>query len=254
MFKIGRCFSAFNKGDTPYREAAKLGYSYLEVPLRGLKRMSNKKLEQIRANAAGHNLEIYSTNLFFKGSVRLFVSQRRKEKLFAYAEKVLAKAQLLGVKVAVLGSGHARKKPANISHKQAQIELVDFFIRIADIAAGYDIVIALEPLNREETNMINSTADGIEFVKLVNRSNFRLLIDYYHMMKENEDMSVIQLAAPVLAHAHIATHDRKFPAQERFDEYREFLDALHNVSYNGRITIESNFAGESDVRHLDIRQ
>jgi len=204
MIKLGRCFSSFSMGDAPYRDAAAKGYSYIEIPLRAMKRCPPKKLEKIRGSAERHGLEVYASNLFFPGGIHLLNGKTSEKKILSYAGDMLAKAKILGIKIAVIGSGGARMKPDSMSGEQASEALADIFSKIAGIAAGYDITIALEPLNRGESNTVNSTLEGYELVTRVDHPNFLLLADYYHIAMENEDLSVLEKAAPVLVHTHIA--------------------------------------------------
>jgi hydroxypyruvate isomerase len=45
---------------------------------------------------------------------------------------------------------------------------------MAPIAARYDVVVVLEPLNKKECNLINSVFEGGVIVEEVNHPNFRL--------------------------------------------------------------------------------
>ncbi|MCL2106668.1 MAG: sugar phosphate isomerase/epimerase [Oscillospiraceae bacterium] len=255
MIRIGRCVSLSERFDALCGEAAAYGYAYLELALRSLEELSAEELARARETAEEHGLEIYSTNLFLPGRLSFFDAD--KSALYAYAHSVLVKAASLGVRVAVLGAGDARRRPAGMAEVTAEAWLLEAFKALADIASGYGVIIALEPLNKLETNMITTTAQALEYISLVGHPHLRLLIDYYHFCMEREDPAIIQRAGPVLAHTHLATPlDRQFPSPERAGEYRGFFEALRHSGYRGGMSVECDFSGEAaagGVHHLPAR-
>ena len=72
------------------------------------------------------------------------------------------------------------------------------------MAGRYGIIIAVEPLNRAETNIINSVEEGLKFVRDVDHANIKITADFYHMRRENEPMDVLIQAGKDIAHLHIA--------------------------------------------------
>ncbi len=71
------------------------------------------------------------------------------------------------------------------------------------------LIIALEPLNRAETNLINNSASGAALVEAVAHPSFRLLPDYYHMALENDASGNAAKYSRPLAHARIAAPRRR---------------------------------------------
>ena len=62
---------------------------------------------------------------------------------------------------------------------------------MAAVAAKYDVILALENLNSTECNFINTLSEALAVVKAVDHPNFRLCVDIYHMLKENESPAAI---------------------------------------------------------------
>ena len=88
----------------------------------------------------------------------------------------------------------------------------------ARIWAPYGIVIAIEPLRRQETNIVNTAAEGLDLVTAVDHPNFQLMIDFYHLASEHEDPAIVLKARDHLRHLHVANpNGRVFP--QRWDEY-----------------------------------
>ena len=98
----------------------------------------------------------------------------------------------------------------------------------------------IEPLRKQETNIINTTAEGLELVNAVADPNFELLVDFYHLASEKEDPAIILRARDHIRHLHMANPEgRVFPlAWDEFD-YAPFFANLRQIGYAGRISIEA---------------
>ena len=73
-----------------------------------------------------------------------------------------------------------RRIPDGISFEDGWKDFVKTARLVGEIAALYDIYIAMEPL-KSETNILNSVSQGIKFVNDVDHPNVKLLADFYHM-------------------------------------------------------------------------
>jgi len=102
----------------------------------------------------------------------------------AYVAGALGRLKRLGVKVVVLGSGGARRVPDGFSRTRRSISWWTSARRIAPVARENGITIAIEPLRKQETNIINTAREGLALVKAVDRPEIRLLVDYYHLAEE----------------------------------------------------------------------
>lgn len=86
------------------------------------------------------------------------------------------------------------------------------FGRIAPEARAHGLTIAIEPLRRDETNIINSAAEGLELVTAIDDPNFQLMVDFYHLAIEREDPEIVVRARDHIRHLHMANpHGRVFP-------------------------------------------
>ena len=63
---------------------------------------------------------------------------------------------------------------------------------------GLERMPAIEPLNRQESNIVNSVAEGLALMRRVKRDEVQILADYYHMALESEDLSILRQAGPAL--------------------------------------------------------
>src|SRR5690606_15973185 len=99
------------------------------------------------------------------------------------------------------------------------------------------ITIVIEPLNKKESNIINSVLEAEEYAKKVNRKSIQVLADFYHMDEENEPLENIMTAKEFLKHIHVADTGRFAPGTGQYP-YNPFVDSLQRAYLNGRVSIQ----------------
>ena len=147
------------------------------------------------------------------------------------------------------GSAGSRKVPDGFSRERARQQIAEFLGMAGDIARRYEIVIAIEPLRRQESNILNSGAESLEMVRTVKHPNVRMIIDYYHLREENENPRIVETAKNEIVHLHFANPaGRVWPRDPGEDkDYESFFRYLKNVGYTGRISIEGKGSFEADA-------
>lgn len=159
----------------------------------------------------------------------------------SYLTTVCERANDAGIEKIVFGSGGARKCPEGFDMKKAFEQLVEFGKILGDEAAQYDILIAVEPLNRNECNMLNSVNGTLEYVMKVGNPNVRLHADSFHWGMEDEDGKDFTEAVPHICHTHIATFiSRLAPGGEDAD-FSRFFEILKKGGYDGTLSIEGKW-------------
>ncbi len=182
-------------------------------------------------------------NLLFPKTIDLMTAS--DEEITGYLELAMSRVQKLGGDLAVFGSGKSRNRPENMSYGEAFRRLVHVAQLTAEVAGRYGVTIAMEPLNRSETNTINSLAEGACLVAAADHPNLTLLADYFHIAKDGEPVSdVVRLGG--VAHVHIAAGTRYYPT-EADDGIVSFVKALKTVGYDDRMSLE----GKSDDPDTD---
>lgn len=107
-----------------------------------------------------------------------------------------------------------------------------------------NVNLLLEPINHKVSNFILNTKEGIEFIKELNMSNIRLMLDYIHMVIENEDISEsVKMARDYLDHVHVCDSNRLPLGMGNFD-FEEFGKALNEIGYEGYISVEAFEKGD----------
>lgn len=110
---------------------------------------------------------------------------------------------------------------------------------VADYAAQRDVTLALEPLNRFETSLLNTVEQTLEVVTAVDSPGCAIALDTFHMNIEERSMpAAIRTAGDRLAHVQVCANDRGTPGADHFD-WPELLRAISQVGYRGPLCIES---------------
>src|SRR5262249_33348613 len=138
------------------------------------------------------------------GQLKITGPDANLDKLRDYMTKVTTRAGKVGTKVLVFGSAGARQIPDGFDRDKARQQIIAFAKMSAELAAKNGVTIVAEPLNRKESNVINSVAEGMEYVQAVGHPNFKCLVDSYHFWLESEPLDNLRKAMKSIAHVHLA--------------------------------------------------
>ncbi|RIY02672.1 sugar phosphate isomerase/epimerase [Aureimonas flava] len=111
--------------------------------------------------------------------------------------------------------------------------------RTADIARDAGVDLVLEVVNRFESNVLNTTAQGLDFIAQTGSDHVRLHLDTFHMnIEEADPAAALRLAGDKLGYFHIGESNRGYLGDGVVDFDRIF-DALLDIGYARNITFES---------------
>ena len=222
-----------------------LGYDYIEENLSAIQKMTDESFREVQKLYETLDLPVYSFNNFFPGTITLY-GEDSLETIRAYAEVALDRAQALGGKVCVFGSGKARNIGEGVDRAFAEQRFLDVLGLCGEMADKRGILIAVEPLNKNETNYINTVTDGASVARKLGMANVGGLVDFYHFFMENEPDSNLFDAKDTLLHAHLArpNADRLPPKAEDVETLAHWADLLKKINYKGALSIECRFGTE----------
>ena len=117
----------------------------------------------------------------------------------------------------------------------------------------------IEPLNRYETDFINTVDEGLYLCSLINHSHIGLLLDVYHMNIEEKNINEsIKSAKNKLFHFHVAENDRGIPGSGTLD-FDSIFETLKEINYSANVTLEmfiqANKQTSKDLftwRHIEV--
>ena len=110
---------------------------------------------------------------------------------------------------------------------------------LSDYAGERGRIIAMEPVNRFETDFINTCAQGLEMIHDVGSAALKLHLDTFHMnIEEKNQAAAIRKAGKHLGHFHACGCDRGTPGNDHID-WKGIAAALKAIRYQGDVVIES---------------
>ena len=234
--------------------AVKYGFDYIEPSAADIAAMSEDKFREYADQVLSSPIRCEAFNSFIRRPELVVLGNEvPKAALNDYMEACLMRCRKLGASIVVWGSAGSRKVPDGFSRERARQQIAEFLRMAGDIAGRYEIVIAIEPLRQQESNILNSGEESLEMVRMVKHPNVRMIIDYYHMREENENPRIVETAKNEIVHLHFANPaGRIWPRDPGEDkDYELFFRYLKNVGYTGRISIEGKGSFEADaVRSL----
>jgi sugar phosphate isomerase/epimerase len=216
--------------DGATREAMDLGFDAIEIFPPAGAAISNLK-SQIRIAAVGTGAGWVKHQLTFT-SLESDVRNRAIE----FAGAIVDAAGQLGAP-AIIGSMQGRWGGA-IQREEAMKHLAEALSQLAARAQRHGVMLIYEPLNRYETNLINTLRQGLDFLRLLASRNIRLLADLFHMNIEEENLgNALRGGSTVLGHVHLADSNRR-PTGFGHTDFNEVAHALRDAQYDGYVSAE----------------
>ncbi len=139
--------------------------------------------------------------------------------------------------IIIIGLIRGAVKPG-VSQEQAEAWLCEALQTCAHNAAAAGVRLALEPINRYETSLVNTAAQGLELISRVGAANLGLLLDTFHMNIEEPVLEdSIRACGPRIFHFHVADSNRLYPGGGHLD-FRSILWALQATGYQNWVSGE----------------
>jgi sugar phosphate isomerase/epimerase len=219
-----------------------LGYDYIEYNMTSLAGMSESDFDAFKEKVRKSALPIEALNCFCPSEIRL--SEGVCDALLSdYAKKALSRASSVGAKIAVVGSSRSRSYSEEYGVENAKEDFCRSLTILSDIAKDHSMKIAIEPLCKRETNLVNTLADAYEIAARVNRDNVGYIVDLFHFDRNGEDLHDIEKYGEGIFHTHLARRnaDRRIPAIGDEGDVVDFCAALNKIGYTGRMSLEGSF-------------
>ncbi len=139
---------------------------------------------------------------------------------------------------AIIGSmqgGHNEEvdKPSAIGY------LSDALEELGQYAEQHGVVLIFEPLNRFESNLINTMESGLHILDRLSTKNVKLLADLFHMNIEEVNIAdAIRQSGPRIGHVHFVDSNRR-PAGNGHIDLKLVSKALDEIQYQGYVSAEA---------------
>lgn len=172
-----------------------------------------------------------------KGLTLLNPDPIKADAAYRKLESLILCAGALGASVVTIGSFRGR---LNVENGKSPAQFAELLHKAGDFAKKNATRVALEPLNRYETDFIFNTQQGLDFLKLVDHPSVGLLLDTFHANIEESSRTqpfLEALGVQKLFHVHMADNNR-LPPGSGLIEFEELFRFLDQNGYEGFISAE----------------
>ena len=139
---------------------------------------------------------------------------------------------------AIIGSMQGRSGDG-VDSATARQYLCDALNALGEYAKQYETVLIYEPLNRYETNQVNTMSDGVAMLESLNTDNVRLLADLFHMnIEESNVADALRASGDHVGHVHFVDSNRR-PVGHGHMDMRSAIAALREIGYTGYLSAEA---------------
>jgi len=238
------------------RLAAELGYDGVEVHLRRPGDMDRVTVKRL-AHKLGLGFGMIGTGMA-AGEDGLTFTDSDPEVRRCAVGRMLQQIELAGyigatVAVGLIRGSLGRDPVLRSTRLQWFFECIDVCCGAAQKAG---VFLVIEPINRYETDFLNSVDEALEVVLQVGSPVLKLLVDTFHMNIEEADIPAsLRRAAPHLGHVHLVDSNRQVPGHGHTD-MRAVLRTLRELGYQGYLAFEAlplpstRQAAEDGVRNV----
>lgn len=145
--------------------------------------------------------------------------------------------------------GLIRGKGGVLNKEMEKEFLVQELAVIGEYADKKGIKLNLEPINRYEVSLLNSTMSAYELLEeMGNPTNIGILYDTFHSNIEDVNiLETIKQACSKISHVHLADSNRQLPGEGHID-FPEIIKTLNKYGYNGYVSLE--VLNRPDASHI----
>lgn len=220
-----------------FRELAQLGYDGVELMTLNPSELDWHSVKQ-EAEKNGLIFSIVCTGEIF-GQLGLSYSnpdEANRREAIRRSKEIIDFASFLGANINI---GRIRGQYCSeLTKEQTEKYAVSAFQELSDYAAPKNVQIALETVTIMQTNFINTMADAERIIKMVDRPNFRLMMDVFHMnLEEKNVLQAIRDYSKYNIHVHLADNNRRYPGQCGLD-FEEIISVFKECGYDGNFCTE----------------
>jgi sugar phosphate isomerase/epimerase len=162
----------------------------------------------------------------------------------AFIRSIIDLAGSLGAP-AIIGSMQGRSDGAD--HAAALAHMCAALEELGEHARQFKVPLLFEPLNRYETNMVNTIAAGVQMLERLSTKNVTLLADLFHMNIEEVDIAAaLRAGKGRIGHVHFVDSNRR-PAGMGHIDLKAVAEALRTIEYSGFASAEALPYPDSDA-------
>ncbi|GAB3272518.1 sugar phosphate isomerase/epimerase family protein [Parahaliea aestuarii] len=219
--------------------AAKMGFDAFTVPVESPELID---VDAIRAVQADFPLRLYVSGAFSHDRDLTHADASVRQNALNYIRRTLAICEQLGVGhlvgPAYSATGKRRKIPQQQRAREWELAVAGLS-QAGRMAADHGVVLGIEPLNRFETDLINTSTQVKQLISDIDLPSVRIHLDTFHMhIEERSVYDAIRVAGKDLVYVDASESDRGTPGKGQV-HWHEVVRALRDIDYQGDCIIES---------------
>jgi len=228
------------------RRIAQAGYDGVDIwggrPHAYRHDLSSDEIDQLRSLLANLNLAVPSfiPAQFRYPSCLCSPNEIIRQDSVKYIQAGIETASALAIPIVSVCPGHSL---FGQGEEDAWGRLSESVTTICEYAAPYDVRIALEPADRYETYIMNTTVDAMRMIDELGYASLGILLDtgHGHVVGESA-IEAVRAIGDRLFHVHVDDNnglrdEHLIPGDGSFD-FEGFIDALEEVGYDGFLSAE----------------
>lgn len=228
---FGMCMGIDNPQNIKIAKDA--GFDYVECGFGFLSQAEDSIFEKFRDELKQNNIKCEAANCFLPADYVVIGQNYHSDKFTSFIEKGMKRGTEIGLEMIVFGSSIARSLPSSVSYIDGFSQLADFLGNVVSpIAKKYGMTVVIEPLRKDECNMINTVKEGALLAMTSGEDNIACLADLYHMEGVGDTVADIRQLRKSIRHAHFSNPESKkglkrdFPKSLEEYDYKSFIEAL----------------------------
>ncbi|GAB5402691.1 MAG: sugar phosphate isomerase/epimerase [Aureliella sp.] len=221
-----------------FQNAASLGFDAVEIFAPGPDAVS---VDEVKALMDQHSLAVAAVGtgagMVKHGLSLTDASAEKRQKARDFVRQMIDLGGQFSAP-AIIGSMQGRWNN-EVSRDTALKWLGDALNQLGDHAAQYNVPLIYEPLNRYETNLITTIAEGADYLSSLGSPNAKLLADLFHMNIEEANLAdALRAGGSHVGHVHFVDSNRRGAGMGHMD-YAPIADALRDIGYDGYACAEA---------------
>jgi D-psicose/D-tagatose/L-ribulose 3-epimerase len=223
------------------------GFEAIELPLEEIGDWDTPEVGRLLAD---HSLEPIVCAVMPPGRNLIACSDDERERTSAYLKSCVDAAVTIGSNRVVgpmyAAVGRTWRMDAD-ERALSTRDLREALRPVADHAGERGVTLGIEPLNRYETSVLNTTDQVLDLIDGLPSESVGLNLDVYHMnIEEKDPPGAVRAAGDRLVHLQVCGNDRGTPGEDHLD-WTALGSALADVGYDGVLGIESFTADNKTI-------
>ena len=211
-----------------------MGYDLVEIPVEDPSLIDGQKVKRALRDSG---LEVSLCGAFGPSKDLTSDDSKLHQNCFEYLERCFELGNILEVDFLAGPMYSAVGKARYIPVEQRKIEwerAVKNLEKVCKMAQEFGLEIALEPLNRFESDLVNTAEDVMRLVKDINHSAAKVILDGFHMTIEESDIrEAINTVGKKLIHVQISENHRGVPGTG-LTPWEDFANGLKDVEFESK--------------------